>query len=94
MQSVSILTTDDTSREILHIAPFPATSMQEARDESSIPLSGCQPKRQGEGALTCVFTKFSKKLHEIEKSLGRRGPHAGSTPLDPPLEAATIRVFS
>ena len=34
------------------------------------------------GAPTYDFVKFSRKLHEIEKILGRRG----APPLDPPLK--------
>ena len=38
------------------------------------------------GAPTYDFVKFSKKLHEIEKNLGRRGGRApGAPPLNPPL---------
>ena len=33
-------------------------------------------------ASTYDFAKFSRKLHEIEKNLGRRG----ALPLDPPLD--------
>ena len=41
-----------------------------------------QPSRE---APTYDFAKFSEKLHEIEKILGRRGRDVGAPPLDPPL---------
>ena len=50
-----------------------------SRGGSRIPCRrGCWPSR---GAPTYNFVKFPKKLHEIEKILGCRGVHAGSSPL-------------
>ena len=42
----------------------------------------------GRGRRTYYFAKFSEKLHEIEKSLDRRGGGVrmpGAPPLDPPM---------
>ena len=41
----------------------------------------------GGGANIRFFPKFPKKLHEIEKILGRRGACTEGAPLDPPLHS-------
>ena len=45
--------------------------------------SGADPAFPLGGAPTYDFVKFSKRLHEIEKILGRWG--FGGGPLDPPM---------
>ena len=46
------------------------------------PYEGADP--QG-GVATYDFAKFCKKLHKIERTLGRRGVGAPGHPLDPPM---------
>ena len=58
------------------------------RGESRIPRKrGTDPRGGGGGAgQNTILPNFpKKKLHEIEKILGRRGARAGGPPLDPPL---------
>ena len=45
------------------------------------------------GASTYDFAKFPKKLHEIEKILGRRRGSAGSAAIDPPMATAFCFEF-
>ena len=45
------------------------------------------------GASTYDFAKFPKKLHEIEKILGRRRGSAGSAAVDPPMATAFCFEF-
>ena len=53
------------------------------RGGSRIPCRrGRQPSR---GEPTYDFVKFSEKLHEIKKILGRRGGARRVPPLNPPL---------
>ena len=44
------------------------------------------------GAPTYDFANFSKKLHEVENILGRRGAAPGAPPLDPPLKRVQITI--
>ena len=53
-------------------------NMAPSRCGSRIP---CRRGRRLSGGATYDFVKFSKKLHEVEKILGRRGAHAGGSPL-------------
>ena len=45
------------------------------------------------GAPTYDFVKFSEKLHEIEKILGRRGARAGCAPLNLPLMMPSVKLL-
>ena len=47
--------------------------------DPGFPVGGGADPRGG-GAPTYNFAKFCKKLHEIEKNLGRRGARAGHAP--------------
>ena len=62
--------------------------MYVSRGGSRIPRrKGRQPSGGGGGgeAPTYEIAKFSEKLHEIEKILGRRGARGPCAPLNPPL---------
>ena len=62
------------------------------RGGSRIPRRrGRQPSGGGWGAPTYDFAKFRKKLHEIEKTLGRRGDARRVRPLNPSLLMNTLQ---
>ena len=62
------------------------------RGGSRIPCRrGCRPSR---GGPTYDFVKFCKKLHEIEKILGRGARGRARAPLNPPLLMQELKYFT